>query len=167
MGWIAPVFDRTAANVRYGDPKGALTATVLNRVEGNVDFLEKAFDEAHLPHEPIARQSDNWVRANYFRLENFNTIKANIEGLKKSDLFWTSTPSLSASIFGAGITWQEMNDIEKILYDIHQAWLGLNKRTRVAGQFAAGGNTTRQFIRSSWPIATVGSAQVGIGKTTY
>lgn len=148
MSWITPVFDRTQTNVHYGDPKGSLTVEALNRIEGNVAFLAELFDQHHLPREPIDRQAQQWIRSNYIYLENFNAIKDNIMGLKKAHVHWADTPTLGQSTFGDGVTYGELNDMEKILYDIYVAFQGLGQRTRVLGTFRAGAPAL-QYIRST------------------
>lgn len=149
MPWITPVFDRTLEDAVYGNPKGCVDAVTLNRIEGNTNYLFQRFKEHHIPYGidyvPVLRA---WDRTKYIRVSTFNDIKHNIMHLRASAFRYNSTPILTDSQAYDGVPYTELNDMEKILYDINQLLESSRTAARVEGTFTLGSNYQRQYIRS-------------------
>lgn len=145
--WIDPVYDRAAANIVYGDSKGCLDAAVLNRIENNVQYITDAFIADHIPCV-TTRQKDEWSRTDYIKLTPFNAIKQNIMNIRNTGYCYTTTPTLSMSVAGALLSYQELNNMEKILFDAKQLLDGAKGMQRKLGTFSAGSSYQRQYIRS-------------------
>lgn len=271
VSWIQPVTDRVAADAVYGNSKGSLDSTTLNRIEQNLTYLQQALGIAGMPAgkipgnlltrevleacstltitdttvdgyacmklaaptmdgtEPLAINVDahklyliescnkavtagawatclylptadggqapeatmstewkthmyittapltappriycanganypayyqylcmyelnsQWRRNDYYLIGRFNQLKHDIMQIRASGLFYADTPELTDSYAGAVLGYQEMNNIERVLYDAKQLLDGMKAVQRKLGTFSAGSNYQRQYIRS-------------------
>lgn len=92
--------------------------------------------------------NSQWRRNDYYFMGRFNQLKHDIMQIRASGLFYADTPELTDSYVGAALGYQEMNNIERVLYDAKQLLDGMKAVQRKLGTFNAGSNYQRQYIRS-------------------
>lgn len=149
--WINAVYDRTAADLVYGNSKGNLSYTDLNRIENNIEHLLEKYVANNIPCSiSPGGHERNWTRSSYLRLSMFNTIKQEIMAIRATGYIRTNTPTLKNSVYGDSYSFQEINDMEKILADakmIIDAVEAIKKSQRVLGAFTLSQYDTNQKIR--------------------
>lgn len=92
--------------------------------------------------------NSQWRRNDYYLVGKFNQLKHDIMQIRASGLFYADTPELTDSSGGSLLGYQEMNNIERVLYDAKQLLDGMKAVQRKLGTFSAGSNYQRQYIRS-------------------
>lgn len=92
--------------------------------------------------------NSQWRRNDYYLVGKFNQLKHDIMQIRASGLFYADTPELTDSAAGSLLGYQEMNNIERVLYDAKQLLDGMKAVQRKLGTFRAGSNYQRQYIRS-------------------
>lgn len=92
--------------------------------------------------------NSQWRRNDYYLVGTFNQLKHDIMQIRASGLFYADTPELTDSAAGSLLGYQEMNNIERVLYDAKQLLDGMKAVQRKLGTFSAGSNYQRQYIRS-------------------
>lgn len=104
--WIEPIYDRTQEDVDNRTSKGYLNIEDLNRIENNVNEL------ASLVGCDV--ETISWDRSMFPTHNHFNRILANLTTIKK---VWVcpcdANPTQPIN------TYQKVNAIEKILYQIY------------------------------------------------
>ena len=148
MSWLAPVFDRVPADAVYGNPKGVLDYNVLNRIEGNVQYIVEEFTRRHISFVMPIRQKEVWYREDYIKVGQFNQIKDNVMYLRDTGYINTDAPILPISQKYDGLSTDNINDIERILFDLKQLNDSAIMRARIMGTFVLGGNYQRQYVRA-------------------
>lgn len=136
MAWITPIINRTQADVdlviEYGNigynnltPEqkavwdagmiGALNAKDLNRIELNIQYLANLLEVGNLLIK------SNWKMSDICRSSDFNRILSNLDAVKNKfnidfeyEIPLPATPDLPLNSF------DKINDIENILYIIHE-----------------------------------------------
>ena len=146
MEWITPVYDRVESDVVYGNPKGSLTPDTLNRLENNIAVLTEMLDALGSAQAGIIVREEPWTRNDYLLLREFNRIKQNILYIRRTGIIQAGTPTIELSAKFAGVTWQELNAMERILFDVHQLLKGVPNHQRYLGTFVCG-KTVSQYIR--------------------
>lgn len=137
MAWQTPIFDRTDEDVlkvqtydligyKYltneqksewdNGLKGALNYKDLNRIEGNIEYLEDVYGAEGLDIKT------NWIYTDIPKTSDFQRILNNIEALSELYEVFDTTPNIPNIPIN---TYQKINDIEKILYDMY--WIFENK----------------------------------------
>lgn len=92
--------------------------------------------------------NSQWRRNDYYLVGKFNQLKHDIMQIRASGLLYADTPELTDSAAGSLLGYQEMNNIERVLYDAKQLLDGMKAVQRKLGTFNAGSNYQRQYIRS-------------------
>ena len=131
MAWQTPIFNRTEQDVlkvvtydnigyKYltdeqkaewdSGLKGALNYTDINRIEGNIAYLFDIFGISD-----ITVKTD-WVHTDIVTLSDFQRILNNIDRLRSLFKVFETTPEIPSAPIN---TYQKVNDIEKILYDMY------------------------------------------------
>lgn len=93
--------------------KGTLNYTDLNRIEGNCRVLAQLFGME------MTTKTD-WKLQDVPTKQDFNRIRQNVETLKGSKYTPSSVPDTPELPLN---TYQKINDLEKILYHIHTAYI--------------------------------------------
>lgn len=93
--------------------KGALNYTDLNRIEGNCKELSELLGIT------ITAKTD-WILQDVPTVQEFERVRNNINTLKTSKYTPYSVPDTPEPPMN---TYQKINDIEKILYDIYMAYI--------------------------------------------
>lgn len=116
-----PVVDRTSNDVkqvenRIENPKGALSHTMLNRIEKNSQYLASLLSSYNYNVEIDAKT--DWVREDYFRPSDLDRIKRNVTALKDAYYSLPTTPSL---VMGKKtINYVDANNLEQIEKDVEE-----------------------------------------------
>ena len=115
-----PVVNRTANDVkqvenRINNPKGALSHTMLNRIEKNSQYLAALLNSYNYNVE-IEVKTD-WVREDYFRPSDLDRIKRNVTALKDAYYSLPTTPSLATG--KKTINYVDANNLEQIEKDLN------------------------------------------------
>ena len=116
-----PVVDRTPNDVkqvenRINNPKGALSHTMLNRIEKNSHYLAALLNSYDYNVE-IEVKTD-WTREDYFRPSDLDRIKRNVTALKDAYYSLPTTPSLAAG--KKTINYVDANNLEQIEKDLDE-----------------------------------------------
>jgi len=164
MTWINPIVDRTQAdvdglkqlasqinavgwdnislaqktawlNLASGVTKGALNAIDLNRIQGNATFITELLKEDYGIRFVIDESNPIWdVTMTPFK-SNIDRIRANVIKIVKLSYSYPTTPEIE---YNHPITWDDVNDIERNLADLHEILLEIAKYWIHCGQFNCG-----------------------------
>lgn len=148
MAWPNMVFDRTPADLVYGNPRGYLMPDTLNRIEDAIAFITECADSRAIPHAGVERQKDHWTRSDYFYLENWNLLKEQVMSVRTSGLRLVTTPVLYESQFEDGLSIEELNNVERILFDAKWIFDGMQNHERYTNTFSTGSVLQRQYVRA-------------------
>ncbi len=119
------ITDRTRADVENRTAKGSYNASDLNRVGAAMDYLaERLRGQGYFPR--ISPKLD-WTEADYPTPSSMGVYLADLRELRSKLKLRSTTPAAPADM--EALTYQEANNIEKILEDIDrlvtnaaQAW---------------------------------------------
>lgn len=128
--WIAPVYDRTAADVAAGAEKCYFSAEALTRIEGNLQYLAELLGAAGV-------ESRNWAATDFLRLSDMERILSNLAAVRAAYYPLPGSPDIPAS---PATLWSDVNAIEEITAGILELWQRNQKRLKIyAGEIYAGG----------------------------
>lgn len=128
--WIAPVYDRTAADVAAGAEKCYFSAETLNRIEGNLQYLAELLGVTEV-------ETRTWACTDFLRLSDMQRILANLDAVREAYHALPGSPDIPAP---PATLWSEVNAIEEILAGIHELWQRNQNRMKLyAGEVFAGG----------------------------
>lgn len=140
-----PVVNRTSVDVkqvenRIENPKGALSHTMLNRIENNSQHLASLLN--FYGYEVDINVKTDWVREDYFRASDLDRIKQNVTRLKDAFASLPTTPNLM--IGKKTINYIDANDIEQIEKDINQMIIAMEQAFVYSGVANSGQNRVWQ-----------------------
>lgn len=128
--WIAPVYDRTAADVAAGAEKCYFSAETLNRIEGNLQYLAELLGVTEV-------ETRTWAGTDFLRLSDMQRILANLAAVREAYHALPRSPDIPAP---PATLWSEVNAIEEITAGIHELWQRNQNRMKLyAGEVFAGG----------------------------
>lgn len=128
--WVAPVFDRTAADVAAGAEKCYFSAETLGRIEGNIQFLADLLGVTGV-------QTRSWMPTDFLRLSDMQRILANLAAVREAYHALPGSPDIPAP---PATLWSDVNAIEEITAGIHELWQRNQNRMKLyAGEVFAGG----------------------------
>ncbi len=130
MAFINPIFDRTQADVEYAinkieqwkgednpavtELKGALNVTDLNRIENNIQELSDLLNQYYYLQQNTQR---TWALSDIGTVDAVNELLAKVQSLVDSYYVIYGSPSVPNKLN----KYQEVNDVEKILFMIRAA----------------------------------------------
>ena len=123
------IYDRTKDDVLNETDKGFYRYTDLNRIEG---FMEQLSAEFQLR---INTKTD-WARGDYVYVSDLVRIQNNLASLKRVIRGYNDTPLLPETL--SFLTYEQANNIEKILFDIDSLVTLWSDSFRESGTFYAG-----------------------------
>jgi len=147
------IFDRTSADVAQASQiraetlqqgivptssqydvlnKGSITIYTLNRIEGKQQELMNGLQENGYWNNTIVNKV--WTTNDIFRQEDLQRIVNNLAKLVNSYYVYVTTPAVPQPI----LYWQNLNSIEKILYDIDLILDYMISHFRLCGTFNCG-----------------------------
>lgn len=127
MAWQTPVWDRTEQDVKAGADKCYFSADLLNRIEGNIEFLADLFR--------VTVHTRTWHSTDFLTVSEWQRILQDLETVRAAYVTLPQTPDtpqLPATL------WNEVNDIEHILYLKRDLWDRNRANTVYAGELYAG-----------------------------
>ena len=128
--WIAPVYDRTAADVAAGAEKCYFSAETLNRIEGNLQYLAELLGVTEV-------ETRTWAGTDFLRLSDMQRILANLAAVREAYHALPGSPDIPAL---PATLWSDVNAIEEITAGIHELWQRNQNRMKLyAGEVFAGG----------------------------
>lgn len=128
--WLAPIYDRTAADVAAGAEKCYFSAEALNRIEGNLQSLADL-----LGAEGV--QTHRWAATDFLRLSDMQRILSNLAVVRDAYYAMPGSPDIPAL---PAVRWDDVNAIEKITAGIRELWHRNQNRLKLyAGEGYAGG----------------------------
>ena len=148
MTWVEPVFDRTLEDVEEArrvlaaggtleNLKGCLNFTDLNRIEGDMAYLFGELQEIGKRIEGITRE---WSETDIPLMDDIRRILINLDRLTEAFILPEDVPFVPERI----LRYNEVNDIEQLLYIIHEILLLVKASFRKSGTFQSGGK--RMFL---------------------
>lgn len=108
------VTDRTQADVSAGNAKGAYNAADLNRVGAAMNYVADRLRAAG--YDPHIRPKTDWEETDCPSSSAMSRYLSNLAELRGQFAQEASTPAVPPDM--EGLSWQEANDIEKILEDV-------------------------------------------------
>lgn len=144
MSFIQPVTDRSEVDVKdvenkIPNDKGALSFTMLNRIENNTQHLASLLT---MYGYPITLEvKTDWSREDYFRPSDLDRIKGNIMALKEVYVSYSTTPELALG--RKSLDYQTANDMEQIELDLQTLITNMSNYYVHSGVSASG--QTRMF----------------------
>lgn len=141
------IYDRTSEDVTYavyyrknGDfanhedvmERGMLTVNCLNRIESTQTKIANAMLE--LSYSCGALKTKEWKHGDYFKQSDFERLCENNTKLKNAFYAYSTTPEKAE----AKLTYSQINNLEKMLYDIGEIINYLNENALRCGTFEAG-----------------------------
>ncbi len=127
MAWQEPIFDRTAADVAAGADKCYISSQLLNRIEGNTQYLANLFN--------VSVQTRSWTTTDFLTANQMQRILKNVETVKDAYCALPGSPPVPAM---PATHWRDINAIEQIQWDIRELW-ERNQRSRIyTGEICAG-----------------------------
>ena len=128
--WVAPVFDRTAADVAAGAEKCYFSAETLGRIEGNIQFLADLL-------EVTGVQTRSWMPTDFLRLSDMRRILSNLAAVRDAYRALPGSPEIPEL---PATSWGDVNAIEEITAGIRELWQRNQNRLKLyAGEGYAGG----------------------------
>lgn len=127
--WIAPITDRTQADIENRSAKAYCNAADLNRLEGNCIAL------AGMLGAGITPKAQPWSGADFPTNAELGRILANITTLRQAYYSYSHSPSVPLPPFN---TWQKWNDAEQLLLDIYTIWNENQAARSYAGELYSG-----------------------------
>lgn len=127
MAWETPVFDRTAADVAAGAEKCYISAELLNRIEGNTQYLADLFK--------VKLTTKIWKNTDFLTPSQMQRILSNVQKVQTAYFSLPGSPALPAM---PATRWDAINAIEEIQWGIHELW-ERNTRCKIySGEISAG-----------------------------
>jgi hypothetical protein len=122
--WLDPVFDRTQEDVDFANKnrnhpeplKGMRNVSDLNRISGNMKYLCNLL-LVNGYNAPEITSRDDWEKTDFPRESDVRKYQADLTALREVPFLREDTPQAPELPY---LHYQKLNDIEQILFDIHQ-----------------------------------------------
>lgn len=112
--------------------KGMLTINTLNRIENKQQELKNLFNEMGYWNTPIINKV--WGENNIFNVDDFQRILNNTNVLRQAFFIYKATPNTPPISY----YWDDINALEKILYDLDVMISNVKADYRYCGEFECG-----------------------------
>ena len=112
--------------------KGTLTINTINRIETKQDELKNLFNE--MGYWNTATINKMWGENDIFNVDEFQRILDNTNVLRQAFFVYKDTPNTPPISYH----WQDINALEKILYDLDVMINDVKSNYRVCGTFECG-----------------------------
>lgn len=142
MEWIEPIIDRTLADVEYARAnranaeslKGARNASDLNRMANNCIILHDLLTSYGYDISPLKQILTPWSMTEFPSTQDIQNILDDVQMLRDKFTAFAEpvTPILPIN------TYQKMNDIEQVIFDIEMLIGNMVMRFKNCGTFYAG-----------------------------
>lgn len=112
--------------------KGTMTYNTINRIETKQEELKNMFNDMGYWNTPITNKS--WGENDIFNVDEFQRILDNTNVLRKAFFVYKDTPKTP----NVSYHYEDINSIEKILYDIDSMINDIKANYRFCGDFECG-----------------------------
>lgn len=112
--------------------KGMLTINTLNRIEAKQQELKNLFNDMGYWSTPITNKT--WGENNIFNVDEFQRILDNTNVLRQAFFVYKATPNTPPISY----YWDDINSLEKILYDLNVMINDVKSNYRECGTFNCG-----------------------------
>ena len=112
--------------------KGMLTINTLNRIENKQEELKNLFNDMGYLNTPITNKT--WGENDIFNADEFQRILDNTNVLMRAFFVYKDTPNTPPISY----YWQDINALEKILYDLDVMISNVKADYRYCGEFECG-----------------------------
>ena len=113
--------------------KGTLTINTINRIETKQDELKNLFNE--MGYWNTTTINKMWGENDIFNVDEFQRILDNTNVLRQAFFVYKDTPNTPPISY----YWQDINALEKILYDLDVMINDVKNNYRECGTFNCGG----------------------------
>lgn len=127
--WIAPIYDRTAADVAAGAEKCYFSGNALNRIEGNIQYLADLLGSSGV-------QTRSWAATDFLRRSDMQRILDNLSVVRDAYYALPGSPDIPAP---PATLWSDVNAIEEVTWGIRELWQRNHRSKLYAGEVFAGG----------------------------
>lgn len=112
--------------------KGMLTINTLNRIENKQEELKNIFNDIGYWNTPTTNKT--WSENDIFNIDEFQRIIDNTNVLREAFFTYTDTPNTPPISY----YWNDINALEKILYDLDVMINDVKSHYRECGTFYCG-----------------------------
>lgn len=126
--WIAPIYDRTAADVAAGAEKCYFSAEALNRIEGNIQYLADLLGSSGV-------QTRSWAATDFLRRSDMQRILDNLSAVRDAYHALPGSPDIPAP---PATLWSDVNAIEEVTWGIRELWERNQSSRTYAGEICVG-----------------------------
>lgn len=112
--------------------KGMLTINTLNRIENKQEELKNIFKNMGYWNAPITNKV--WDKNDIFNVDEFQRIIDNTKILRQAFFTYKDTPNTPTISYH----WQDINALEKILYDLDVMISDIKSNYKECGSFESG-----------------------------
>ena len=112
--------------------KGTLTINTLNRIEDKQEELKNLFNEIGYWNTPTTNKT--WGENDIFNVDEFQRILDNTNILRQAFFVYKATPNTPPISY----YWDDINALEKILYDLDVMINDVKSNYRECGTFESG-----------------------------
>ena len=112
--------------------KGTLTINTLNRIEAKQEELKNLFNDMGYWNTPITNKT--WGENDIFNEDEFQRILDNTNVLRQAFFVYKDTPNTPPISY----YWDDINSLEKILYDLDVMINDVKSNYRECGTFESG-----------------------------
>ena len=112
--------------------KGTFNYTDLNRIESKQEELKNLFNDMGYWNTPITNKT--WGENDIFNADEFQRILDNTNVLRQAFFVYKATPNTPPISF----YWDDINSLEKILYDLDVMINDVKSNYRYCGEFECG-----------------------------
>ena len=121
----------TESDINYLE-RGTITINTLNRIESKQHELKNLFNEMGYWNTPITNKV--WGENDIFNVDDFQRILDNTNVLRNAFFVYKDTPNTPPISYH----WQDINALEKILYDLDVMINDVKSNYRECGTFESG-----------------------------
>ena len=121
----------TESDINYLE-RGTITINTLNRIEAKQDELKNLFNDMGYWNTPIT--SKVWGENDIFNVDEFQRILDNTNVLRNAFFVYMDTPKTP----NVSYYWQDINALEKILYDLDVMINDVKSKYKRCGTFRCG-----------------------------
>lgn len=112
--------------------KGTITYNTLNRIENKQQELKNLFNDIGYWNTPITNKV--WGENDIFNVKEFQRILDNVNVLRQAFFVYKNTPNTPPISYH----WQDINALEKMLYDLGVMINDVKSHYRECGTFESG-----------------------------
>ena len=112
--------------------KGTITYNTLNRIENKQEELRNLFNDMGYWNTPITNKV--WGENDIFNVDEFQRILNNTNILRQAFFVYKATPNTPPISY----YWQDINALEKILYDLDVMINDVKSNYKYCGEFECG-----------------------------